>query len=171
VEWDNAVSDYPTCAACFASLYIEAGDIDPEYITECLKTGPTSTQKKGELARISSSRVNPHSGWRLSSKAAVDSKDLRSHLDWLFDRIARRRAELEALRAMGCVIHVACYWLSKAGHGGPMISLPQIRKLVELELELWMDIYFLGEPEFEDGGPEGPEEMHFEKDQGKETRT
>ena len=38
------------------------------------------------------------------------------------------------------------------GHGGPTISVPQAKRLAELELELGLDIYFLGEPDSEDQG-------------------
>jgi hypothetical protein len=152
MEIDEIESDYPTCKCCFASVTVDAGDLDPGFITDCLKIEPTSTWKKGELAQHSSSRVNPFSGWRLSSKGCVDSRDLRNHIDWLLDRFALRKAEMESLRAEGCVFRVWCYWLSKYGEGGPTISVPQAKRLAELELELGLDVYFLGEPDSENQG-------------------
>ena len=35
----------------------------------------------------------------------------------------------------------ACFWKSACGQGGPMISPGQVRKLGELNVELWLDIY------------------------------
>jgi hypothetical protein len=141
-------SDYPTCECCFSTLYIETGDMDPNYVTGRLNLKPTSIQRKGESANRFSNRTNPLSGWSLSSEARVDSKDLRNHMDWLLDQIACQKAEMESLRRAGCVFRVWCYWLSKAGHGGPIISVSQIKRLAELELEIYLDVYFVGEPEF-----------------------
>jgi hypothetical protein len=142
----NVMLDYPTCERCYASLYVTTGDRDPDEVSKCLDIEPTTTQRKGEPARPGSKRINPHSGWSVSSKGCVDSKDLRKHLDWLFGKIGQRKAQIESLREMGCEMRVWCYWLSKAGHGGPMLSVPQLQRLADLELEICMDIYFLGGP-------------------------
>ena len=75
----------------------------------------------------------------------IASKDLRSHLNWLFDKIGGQKAEIESLRGMGCELCVWCYWLSRSGHGGPILSPSQSKKLAELELELYIDVYFVGE--------------------------
>src|SRR6187551_337836 len=34
---------------------------------------------------------------------------------------------------------ISCYWLSQSGHGGPTIPSTQMRRLVELNIELWFD--------------------------------
>jgi Domain of unknown function (DUF4279) len=142
----DAGSDYPTCERCYASLCMTTGDRDPDEVSRYLHIEPTMTQRKGEPARAGSERINPHGGWSLSSKGCVDSKDLRKHLDWVFDEIGERKPQLESLRQVGCEMRVWCYWLSKAGHGGPTLSVPQVKRLAELELEICLDIYFLGDP-------------------------
>ena len=157
MESNAELSDYPTCECCYSTLYIETGNIDPNYVTEHLNMEPTSIQIKGQLANRCSRRTNPLSGWSLSSEGCVDSNDLRNHLDWLFDKIACRKVEMESLRRIGCEIRVWCYWLSKTGHGGPTISVPQAEMLAELELELCLDIYFLGEPDLENEGESAPD--------------
>jgi hypothetical protein len=63
MEIDEIESDYPTCKCCFASVTVDAGDLDPGFITDCPKIEPTSTWKRGELAQHSSRRVNPLSGY------------------------------------------------------------------------------------------------------------
>ena len=105
-----------------------------------------SVQIKGELAAASSNGIDRHSQWSLSSEGRVDSKDLRNHLDWLFDRIGPYRAQLQSLREMGCEFLIACYWLSRVGEGGPTFSVSQIKKLAEFEFEIWLDIYFADGP-------------------------
>ena len=37
---------------------------------------------------------------------------------------------------------ICCFWLSASGHGGPTVSPKQMAKLVELNLEVWWDIYY-----------------------------
>jgi hypothetical protein len=64
----------------------------------------------------------------------------------LFDRLRPRSGHLDTLRQMGCQFDVWCYWLSKEGHGGPILSLSQIDKLAQYRFELPLDIYFVGEP-------------------------
>jgi Domain of unknown function (DUF4279) len=147
MDVNNGESDYPTCERCYVSLYVNAGEINPSRVTEYLGAEPTKTQIKGEPARVGSKRINPHSGWSLSSKDFVDSRDIRNHLDWLFDRIGQHKAQIESLREMGCELRIWCFWLSKMGQGGPTLSVPQIKRLAELELEICLDIYFLGGPE------------------------
>ena len=106
---------------------------------------------KERVARASafSERIYPFNGWFLSSKHLVDSQDLRRHLDWLFDQIASRKAEIDSLREAGCTFTISCYWLSREGQGGPTLSLPQVEKLAEFRFEVWFDIHFLGGPEAE----------------------
>jgi hypothetical protein len=36
-------------------------------------------------------------------------------------------------------------WDSKSGEGGPTISPVQMKRLAELGIELWFDVYFDGE--------------------------
>jgi hypothetical protein len=39
---------------------------------------------------------------------------------------------------------IACLWDSHAGHGGPTLSPDLLRRLADLGIELWFDIYFHG---------------------------
>jgi hypothetical protein len=140
-------SDYPTCDRCYATLFVNCGEIDPGQVTACLEIQPTGTQVKGQLASAFSKRIRPFSAWCLSSAERVDSQDLRRHLDWLFDQIASKKGAIESLREIGCTFTVPCYWSSAADNGGPTLSVPQIKRLAEFELEIWIDIYFLGGPD------------------------
>jgi hypothetical protein len=138
--------DYATCERCYATLCIGSGPIDPSTVTRCIDREPTSVTIKGERHSVSSQRTNVLNLWCLSSEHAVKSRDLRDHLNWLFDQLEHRSGHLETLRQMGCRFDVWCYWLSKEGHGGPTLSVPQIEKLAHFRFELLFDIYFLGEP-------------------------
>jgi Domain of unknown function (DUF4279) len=146
MENEEAESDYPSCARCYASVYVYAGDLDPDVISERMEIEPTVTHRKGERARGEPGATNPQSVWALSSKGRVDSCDLGKHLAWLLDNFMLREAAMGSLRALGCVFRVWCYWQSKYGQGGPTISVPLVKALAQLELEVCLDIYFFGEP-------------------------
>ena len=42
---------------------------------------------------------------------------------------------------------VSCYWAAASCGGGPTISPEQMRRLGALNIELWFDVYFLGDDE------------------------
>jgi Domain of unknown function (DUF4279) len=141
----DRTSDYPTCERCYATLCVYTGDLAPTRVTKGLGVDPSCIAVKGERVHIASERINEVNGWFLSSNGVVDSRDLRDHLDWLFDRIECHKDGAATLRELGCVFLVSCYWLSREGHGGPILSAQQLKALVELESEIWLDVYFLGE--------------------------
>ena len=146
MEINEAESDYPTCERCYATLFVETGENSPDIVTEHLKLEPTHMQVRGGRMNEISHRISNMNAWALSTKGRVVSKDLRKHLDWLFDKLDNeKKEEIAALREVTCRFSVWCYWLSKAGHGGPTISLPQIRRLADFGFELLMDVYFLGD--------------------------
>jgi hypothetical protein len=42
----------------------------------------------------------------------------------------------------GFKIDITSFWVSTSGNGGPTISPYQMRRLADLEIEIWWDIYF-----------------------------
>jgi hypothetical protein len=149
MQTENDLSDYPTCEKCYATLCISSEDIDIDEITRELNIPAATLLRKGELVNPFSKRVNPLNVWSLSSKSCVGSRDLRHHIDWLFDQITSQRAEIESLRARGCTFIIWCYWLSKYGHDGPTLSVSQSKKLADFEFELVLDVYLFEEPDSE----------------------
>ena len=83
-------------------------------------------------------RIN---GWFLESQGQVNSRDSGRHIDWLLDRVAPRAEAVRSLQEMGCRMEISCYWLSRSGHGGPIIPPAQMSRLVELSIELSFDFY------------------------------
>jgi hypothetical protein len=145
MSFDAFESDYPTCERCYVTLCIYTGDNQASDVTKVLGLQPSEVTVKGESASFFSSRINPLNGWFLSSRDHLSSKDFRNHLDWLFDKIAFYKAEIQLLRSRGFIFSVSGYWLSRAGHGGPILSTSQIKKLAEFEFDISLDIYFLGD--------------------------
>jgi hypothetical protein len=143
--------DYATCSRTWATLCIY--DLDPALVTEALGLEPTSACVNGERWRTSrgwSRSSARRSSWRLTTRDVVSSRDSRAHLDWLLDRLEPLQEALERLRADGARIVISCFWGSLCGHGGPTLPARQMRRLADLKLELWFDVYFEGD---EDGDP------------------
>jgi hypothetical protein len=139
--------DYPTCERCYATLCIDSGESDPTFITTHVDIEPTTLRIKGQPAYPWTRRVNMLNLWELSSQERVKSKDLRDHLEWIFEKLEARGDRVESLRQMGCDFRVWCYWLSREGHGGPTFSVPQVEKLARFRFEVLLDVYFHGGPE------------------------
>lgn len=127
--------DYATCEETYATLRIYPGEVAPERVTERLGLDPSETQRTTRAGR-------PLNGWFLSTEGAVQSRDLRSHLDWLLDRLEGSGAALRELVQAGAKVDVSCYWLSAGGHGGPTLTPRQMARLAELQLDCWFDVYF-----------------------------
>lgn len=142
--------DYGTCARAHATLLIYPVRTDPEAITGRLGIEPSSWQRKGGPIAGGLGRapgVAEIDLWSLSTRGRIESRDSRRHVDWLLDQVEGKAAILRSLQEEGARMAVSCYWLSRSGHGGPTISPGQMRRLGALNIELWFDVYFLGDDE------------------------
>jgi hypothetical protein len=129
--------EYMTCSETYATLRIIG--LKPDEVTRDLGLRPTDSCVRGDVRHAAPVR---HDGWFLRSKDAVDSKDVRRHLDWILDQIATQRDALSVLVDRGAKIDITCYWVSAHGHGGPIISFVQSKKLADLEIDVSFDVYF-----------------------------
>jgi hypothetical protein len=134
------VSDYPTCERTYATLRIYPESLDPSDVTVRLGIEPSDWQRRGEARKPGSRPAKLH-GWFLSSERAVESRDVRKHLDWLLSLIVPRAYAILALQSDGCRMDVSCFWVSASGHGGPSVRPAQMSELARLDLELWFDVY------------------------------
>ena len=135
--------DYPTCAKTYATLCIYPGDTDPTAITDRLGIEPSNWQRLGEVMQRAGRPPNVAliNGWILESWGQVASRDSRCHIDWLLDRVAPKVDAVRSLQEMGCRMEISYCWLSRSGHGGPTVSPSQMKRLAELNIELWFDFY------------------------------
>jgi len=139
--------DYPTCKDTYASFNVYPRDFDPSEITNCLSLKPTYTTKKGDVERprdrddtyVIVSKLN---FWSFSTKGKVLSKDVRRHIDWLLDHLTPKQSTIINLQKQACQMNISCYWVSKHGHGGPILSPSQMEKLARLNIEIHFDCYF-----------------------------
>lgn len=132
---------YATCIETFARLNIYK--LPSDEVTKILGIQPESTQVAGPNPTPRIKRLLPHA-WFLSSRyGSLESKDSRYHLDWLLDQLVDKKKALDILKQAGAKINISCYWESKGGpaQGGPTLSSSQARKLADLDLELWFDLY------------------------------
>ncbi len=137
------------CERTLATLRIYPGEINIQEVTEALGISPTSSVTKSE--RIPTHvpgqfRTGKLNGWFLSSEGLVESKDLRSHLDWLLVKLEARAAGLNMLqRRPGVRMCVYCIWWSRHGGGGPSLWPEQMRKPAALDLECTFDFQYYGD--------------------------
>lgn len=142
--------DYMTCSECYAELLIYPNSIHPDEITSLLGISATQINVVGTEVMNSKGRTREIkvSGWFLSSKNDVNSKDLRDHIDWILIRLSTARAGLHEVQNMcGVKITLKCTWRSKYGHSGPVLWPQQMAVMAELGLECSFDIYFDDESE------------------------
>ena len=125
--------NYATCERTYATFRIYG--IPPHQVTEALRVQPTEMQTASGPARPDA--------WVLSSKTAVESRDVRRHIDWCLDQLGSKGEALARLRADGARMDIFCYWLSASGHGGPTIAPAQAAKLAALDLDCGFDVYIV----------------------------
>ncbi|ABW28502.1 DUF4279 domain-containing protein [Acaryochloris marina] len=143
--------DYAICEKTYATLRLYPGTKDPHAVTKLLGIQPTFTQRLGDpLSSRRQARIN---GWFLKTEHLIDSLDSRRHIDWLLDQVEPITDRFFALRQAGCKADISCFWQSLSGHGGPTISPQQSRRLAELNLELWFDVYLGGSEEVDNATP------------------
>ena len=72
----------------------------------------------------------------------MDSKDVRRHVDWILGQLVDKTDVLHRLQRAGYRMDISCFWVSKSGHGGPMLGPATMRQLAEANLEIGFDVYF-----------------------------
>ena len=129
------IDDYSTCDETYATLRIYPVDATHFEVSKILGLQPT------KFSAINKEKPNNVNGWFLSSKGHVDSKDSRRHIDWLLDQIETVQTDFMKLTKFEAKADISCYWVSSAGHGGPIISPYQMARLVSLNLDVSWDVY------------------------------
>jgi hypothetical protein len=127
------------CERTCAELLIYSGDLHPTTVTERLGIQPTHTVVKGEESQRNSlgrTRMGKLNAWFLSSEDAVESKDIRHHLDWLLGVLLPNcEALLKLQQEPQTTMYVFCPWWSNCG-GGVATQWPeQMSGLAQLNLE------------------------------------
>ncbi len=140
MEYDD---DCESCEKTHASLVVYLENCDLEDVTAMLGISPTSWQRYGELPSNPNRLQKPAActAWMLESKNQTDSQDARRHIDWLLSQLSGKELAIRKLQMEGSVVKLWCYWLSKDGYGGPLLSPYQMKRLAELDIEIEFDFY------------------------------
>ena len=119
--------NYETCERTKAVFRVHCGDRSPRDITKILRAEPTKIIQVGiptERRGKASGPIGRVNSWMIDSEVAVTSKDLRTHLDWILERIEPSSSQVIALRQEGLIMDIFCVWWSKFGEGGAQYGLP-----------------------------------------------
>jgi len=138
---DGYCDDYPSCKRTYATLRLIHPDLDPDTVSREMTIEPSDTQRAGEPRDSGTRRPYKNSAWYLRSEGVVESRDLRRHLDWLLDRLESKSALLAGYAARGWLVDIIGVWDSAQGHGGPTLSPKQLKRLGDLGVEIWFDVY------------------------------
>lgn len=95
--------------------------------------------------RESATKKSTHvkkNGWFLSTENEIQSVDCGRHIDWLLEKLSGKENVIHKLQQAGAKVDISCFWVSKSGHGGPMLKPNQMRELAHLNIEIWWDVYF-----------------------------
>jgi hypothetical protein len=124
-------------------------NIDPDVVTQKLGVIPTGSQKKGAPRIMPSGveRIGRINSWVLSSEeSGVSSKDLRTHLDWLLDKVEPAATQLQELQQItSAKMAIRCAWWSAEDNGGGTTLWPeQMERMAKLNLECDISFAYYG---------------------------
>jgi hypothetical protein len=140
---------YPTCELTHATVRVYSDTISPEDMASTLRVTPTSMQWKGDVRNPNGRRpvTLKLNALFVGSEGHVESLDATRHIDWVLDRFEGRAPELASLIATGARADLRCFWVSASGHGGPTLSPQQCKRIAELGVDCWFDVYVGGDDE------------------------
>ncbi len=125
----------PNCWQTHASFRIAAPGLDPKAVTEALSIKPTGTFDRP------SDPATP-CVWSLSSEERLFSSVLEDHLCHLLDLLLPARERVRAvLDQSSAGADFFCYWVSRAGHGGPELTAQILGDIASLDAALGIDFY------------------------------
>ncbi|MHB8966988.1 MAG: DUF4279 domain-containing protein [Thermoleophilia bacterium] len=139
----NYDDSYETCAETYATLCIYHEDLDPEEINLILGLESSWSCRKGDpVSKKEPDRSQHRQGaWLLSTEGRIDSKDSRRHIVWLLGQVENKSEILTDLQNNSYEMRISCFWVSKHGHGGPIVSTEECERLSRLGIELYFDFY------------------------------
>lgn len=127
------------CTRTFATLQIFLENIHPDEITEELGFAPTGTDPLNSKSKYKSRRVSNF--WNFSTEKFSNSLDNVEHIEIILRALKGKSNQMELLRQRGCQTDIFCYWDSN-GQGGPSLSVGLMKELVDLDLDIYWDMYF-----------------------------
>jgi hypothetical protein len=117
-----------------AELLVYGMELDPDRVTHVLGVAPTQAGRRGDVSTNSQGRQRTVrlNHWFLSSEPAVQSTELRRHLDWLLERldpVADAVHELSAPPETWVLIKCLSWWKDSGVVGLEPAHLQSLAKL------------------------------------------
>lgn len=130
-----------------ASLRFSGDNLEPERLTEILRTAARTAYRKGEVyKRFRGHEARGRTGlWLVSSEDKIDSLDLNDHLEYLLSIVFPSGGEdrLAALHRLmqeqGLEADVPCFWHGKPGAAEPAIRADILARFAQLPAEIEPD--------------------------------
>jgi hypothetical protein len=130
--------------SCSLCLRIYGDDLDPDVVTGMLGATPTNACRKGEITkRKQSERVEKQGRWLLSLEHEADAVP-EEKINRLLDRLTNDLPIWQELTSRYRV-DLHCGLQLEIWNRGLTLSPRTMQRLVVRNLELWLDIYFVGD--------------------------
>jgi hypothetical protein len=133
-------NDEPEDDRIYVTLRVYHDDLDADHVGRLLGLSPTHLHRKDHPYRRGGRLLAPTGAWFFGSKDAIHSNDFEDHIRWLLDRLEGKGEAIGRLRSDGYQAEVSCYWLHLDDRNF-IIRPAIIRRLVELDLTVWIDVY------------------------------
>lgn len=131
--------DYPSCSYVYAELIVYSNFDEIKNITDII---PSYKQTKGDIIEnsLGRKRIANLDLWKLSSDNQIQSRDARSHIDYILEKIYPNKELIIKLQEHHKMF-ISCVWFSSGDTGGPAIWPEQMKLLSDLNLELNFSFY------------------------------
>lgn len=132
--------------ACFRLMH---DSLIPTDISKILEIEPSLSHRKGdENISAKGKRIGVHlNGIWLLETTRTFAKNADEHIDFLYQKLKGKRKEIKTLIASGYCAEIICGWFASGENTAPCLNVQSIKKLAELEVEFWFDVYFANEIE------------------------
>ena len=139
----RSTKDYKACGRTYATIRIYHKTIASEAVTDILKIQPDDTVKAGELLALKrKARYNVWSFTTHYKGKFAKSRDVRVHVEWLLDKLKKKKKELNEMSLAGYDMYISCFWEGVFGNGGPVFDPAFVERFSDFPLDLDFDIYF-----------------------------
>jgi hypothetical protein len=140
-EFAMSEDDGPKNDRFYVTLRVYHDDLDADHISRVLGLVPTHIHRRDQPYREGGRLLAPTGAWFFGSKDALDSSEFEDHITWLLDRLDGKGEAIRRLRNEGYEVEVSCYWLHVDLNRNLILSPSIMRRLVELDLTIWVDTY------------------------------
>lgn len=133
----------PNCLETHSTFRIISDRLLPDEVTRSLGLTPTIAHAKNDtfVSRAGLLR-RPTGVWAIRSEDEVNSTSLEEHLLFVLGTLEPARVKIEFYRNHpDYEVNLLCYWMSKTGHGGPILSSNLLERAARICNSLDFDFY------------------------------